>query len=280
MNLKASHIFAFISSLILFGSGCTASPTNMPTGNAPQTLLPTNTPRLEPTSTSNPISNDVIVSFILDASDGMDEISACLDAHDSYRFVLHRSGQLIRFDEGRYWETRISQAEIDRLLSEIEATGFPSLTGDGDQYTQDDPPPSFVNPWGGSITVNEKTITITPGQSDYLVEPVTKTRDRLDNYRPVNLQLYLPESINLWVHLEQNFSLGLANPTPEPPVLKWPVDEINLENLLTDLATSKPQVISGELLSFLMEQLKHVPALRWVEQNGEKYLVIVCPKFP
>jgi len=253
----------------------------MPTGNAPQTLLPTNTPRLEPTSTSNPLSNDdVIVSFILDASDGMDEISACLAAHDSYRFVLHRNGQLIRFDQGRYWETRISQAEIDTLLSEIEATGFPSLTGDGDQYTQDDPPPSFINPWGGSITVHDKTIMITPGQSDYLVEPVTKTRELLDDYRPDNLQLYLPESINLWVYLEQNFSLGNANPTPEPPVLKWPVDEINLENLLTDPATSEPPVISGDFLSFLMEQLKYVPALRWVEQNGEKYLVIVCPKFP
>jgi hypothetical protein len=276
MNLKASYIFALISSLILFGSSCAPSPADTPAENATQALSPANTPKLELTSTSD----DVIISFTIDASDGMDEISACLGAYDTYRFVLYRNGQLIRFDEGRYWETRLNQAEIDQLLSDIEATGFPSLTRDGDQYNQDAPSPSFVNTWGGSITVNGKTITITPGQSDYLVEAVTKTRDVLDKYRPNHLQLYVPESINLWVFLEQSFSLGLANPTPEPPVLKWSVDEINLENLLTDLATSKPQVISADLLSFLMEQFKHVPALRWVEQNEQNYLVILCPNFP
>jgi hypothetical protein len=67
--------------------------------------------------------------------------------------------------------------------------------------------------------------------------------------------------------MEQNFTLGLANPTPEPPVLKWSVDDINLDDLLTDPATSKPQIMSGHALSFLMQQLKHVPAVRRVEQN-------------
>ena len=78
----------------------------------------------------------------------MDEISACLDGDDTYRFVLNRDGHLIRFDETRYLEARISQAEIDKLLSEIDATGFSSLTGDGDQYIQNPPPPSFTNTWG------------------------------------------------------------------------------------------------------------------------------------
>jgi hypothetical protein len=50
----------------------------------------------------------------------MDDISACLDAYDTYRFVLNRDGHLIGFDEARYLEARISQAEIDKLLSEID----------------------------------------------------------------------------------------------------------------------------------------------------------------
>lgn len=179
MSAKTTHIFSLISSLILL-YGCTSPPAHPPS----QTLT------LEPASMPNPSSNnDLLISFIKNASDSMDEISACLSAYDTYRFVLDRDGQLIRFDETHYVETRISQAEIDKLLSEIEATGFSSLTGDGDQYIQNAPPPSFKNTWGGSITANERTITITPGQSDYLVEPVIKTLHIIENYKPNNLRL-------------------------------------------------------------------------------------------
>jgi hypothetical protein len=231
------------------------------------------------TTTSIPISNDVVVSFIIGASDGMDDMSACLAANDIYRFVLYQDGRLIKFDGFQYVETRISKAEIDNFLSDIEATGFSALRGDGDQYIENAPPPSFIDTWGGSVTVNETTITVTPGQSDYLVEPVTKTLEIMENYRPANLQAYAPESVSLWVFLEENISLGLANPTPEPPVLKWSVDEINLNDLLTDLTTSKPKVISGNTLSFVMRQVKHIPVVRRVEQNRQNYLVMVCPNF-
>lgn len=85
----------------------------------------------------------------------------------------------------------------------------------------------------------------------------------IKNYRPANLHPYAPERVSLWVFLEENIRLGLANLTPESPVLKWAVDEINLNDfLLTDLAASKPKVISGETLSFVMQQVKHSPALR------------------
>lgn len=270
MRANPTYIFSSILSMILLGYGCAPLPAQIPT----QRLT------LEPSSTPYPLSkNNVLISFVQNASDGMDEISACLNGYDTYRFALAQDGHLIRFDEGRYVETRTSQAEIDKLLSKIDATGFSSLTGDGDQYTQNSPPPSFKDPWGGSITVNKKTITITPGQSDYLGEPVIQTLDLIENFRPDNLQLYAPESIKVWSFLEQNFTLGLANPSPEPPLLKWSIEDINLENLLTDPATSKPKIMSGDALSFLMQQLKHVPAVRRVEQKGQTYYVLVCPIF-
>lgn len=228
---------------------------------------------------SIPISNDVVVSFIIGASDGMDDKSACLASNDIYRFVLYQDGRLMEFDGFQYVETRISQAEMDNFLSDIEATGFSSLRGDGDQYIENAPLPSFRDTWGGLITVKETTITVTPGQSAYLVEPVTKTMEIIENYRPANLQPYAPESVSLWVFMEESIDLGLGNPTPEPPVLKWSVDEINLNDLLTDLATSKPKVVSGETLSFVMRQVKHLPVVRRVEQNRQNYLVIVCPNF-
>ena len=225
------------------------------------------------------ISNDIVVSFIIGASDGMDDMSACLGANDTYRFVLYQDGRLIKFDGFQYVETRISQAEMDNFLSDIEATDFSSLSGNGDQYIENTPPPSFTDTWGGSVTVKETKITVTPGQSDYLVEPVIKTLEIMENYRPANLQPYDPESVSLWVFPEESISLGLANPTPEPPVLKWAVEEINLNDLRTDLATSKPKVISGETLSFVMRQVKHIPVVRQVEQNRQNYLVMVCPNF-
>ena len=227
--------------------------------------------------TTTAISNDAVVSFTRDAYDGMDEMSACLGAYDIPRFVLYRDGRLIKFDGFQYVETRLSQADMDKLLSDIEATGFSSLSGDGDQYIENAPPPSFTDTWGGSITVNKTKITVTPGQSDNLVKPVTKTLEVIENYKPANLQPYSPENVSLWVFLEENINLGLANPTPEPPVMNWSVDKINLNDLLTDPATSKPKVISGETLSFVIGQVKHIPVVRGVEQNGQNYLVVVCP---
>ncbi len=209
----------------------------------------------------------------------MDDMSACLASNDVYRFVLYQDGRLIKLDGLQYVETKISQTEMDNFLSDIGATGFFSLRGDGDQYIENAPPPSFRDTWGGSITVKETTITVTPGQSDYLVEPVAKTLGIMENYRPANLQPYAPKSVSLWVFPEDSISLGLANPTPEPPVLKWAVDEINLNEFLTDLATSQPKVISGETLSFVMRQVKHIPVVRRVEQNRQNYLVMVCPNF-
>jgi len=231
------------------------------------------------TEASIPFSNDVAVSFVIGASDGMDDMSACLAANDIFRFVLYQDGRLIKFNGFQYVETRISQAEMNNFLSDIEATGFSSLSGNGDQYIENAPPPSFRDTWGGSVTVKATTITVTPGQSDYLVEPVTRTLEMIKNYRPANLQPYVPESVSLWVFLEENIRLGLANPTPEPPVLKWSVEEINLNDLLTDLATSDPKVISGETLSFVMRQVKHIPVVRRVEQDRQNYLVVVCPNF-
>lgn len=231
------------------------------------------------TTAAVPISNDVVVSFMIGASDGMDDKSACLAANDIYRFVLYQDGRLVKFDGFQYVATRISQAEMDDFLSDIEVTGFSSLRGNGDQYIKNAPPPSFRDTWGGSVTVKETVIPVTPGQSVYLVEPVTKTLEMIKNYRPANLQPYAPESVSLWVFLEESIDLGLGNPTPEPPVLNWAVDEINLNHLLTDLATSKPKVISGETLSFLMRQVKHIPVVRRVQQNRQNYLVVVCPNF-
>lgn len=271
MSTKVRYIFMLTLCLTL--TSCVARPSIQPT--------------IQPTALeANRISKaELLIAYSRnEEGDGVDEISSCIRAYPPYyRFVLYGDGHLIRFDETQYLEARISQLQIDELLTKIDATGFSSLAGDGDQYIQNSPPPSFIDTWEGSITINEKTITIAAGQTDYLVDAVMKTLGIIESYKPKNLQPYAPETLALWVYLEESILLGLASPTPEPSVLKWSVEEIDLDNLLVDNidpAIFEPKVISGASLSFLLQQVEHIPALRTVEQNGQTYLVAVCPNFP
>src|SRR6185436_13307117 len=144
------------------------------------------------TEVQNPsaTSDAVLIAYARnEGGDGIDDMSACLLGYSPYyRFVLFGDGRLVRFDETQYLETKISQAEIDKLLLELDATGFSSLTGDGDQYIQNAPEPSFKNTWEGSITIDQKTIAITAGQTDSLADSVIKTLNIIENYNPKNLQ--------------------------------------------------------------------------------------------
>jgi len=253
----------------------TASVTSLPTHT------PTQTPTIASTSTPKPVSkDDVLISYTRYGGDGADEITSCLNAYFSYQFVLYRDGRLIIFDKTHYLETRISQVEIESLLSRIDSTGISSVASDGDQYVQNAPTPPFLNGWGTSITIREKSIGITDMQSNYLIEPVTRTLDIIEKYKPSNLKPYMPESITLWVFAEQGSLLESFYPTPTPSLLNWSTDSIDLNNLVLDPITYLPQEISGNTLLFLMEQFRYLPAFRRVEQNGQYYLVLACPKFP
>lgn len=252
----------------------TASTTSLPSS------LPTNTLTPEPTLTPKPLSsNDVLISYTRYAGDGTDEITSCLNAYYLYRFVLYRDGQLIMFDETRYLETTINQTEIDKLLSEIDGTGFSSLIGNGDQYIHNAPTPSFANGWGSNITVSGKSIIIDVMQSNYVIEPIANALDIIANYKPKDLKPYMPESIVLFVFPEHGTEFESFQPAAEGPVMNWSVDSIDLYNMVVDHVGQQPHYVSGYTVSFLMQQLKTVPAFRKVEQNGQSYLVLACPNF-
>jgi hypothetical protein len=247
----------------------TASTTPLPT------LSETNTPTPAFTSTPRPFSkDDILISYSVYAGDGVDEITSCLNAYYSYRFVLYRDGHLIIFDDVRYLETRINQpeTEIERLLSEIDETGISAEINNED--IQNPPTPLFMGGWSGSITFREKTISVTNIQSDSSVKSVTKVLNIIHNYRPKNLQPYSPKTISLWAFPEHNSLVESFDPTSGSLVLSWSPDAINLNSY-----TNSPQDISGDILSFLMQQIKVVPAFRRVEQNGEYYLILICPNF-
>ena len=81
-----------------------------------QSITPTPTTS---TAASTPISNDIVVSFVIDASDGMDDMSACLASNNIFRFVLYQDGRLLKFDGFQYIETKISQAALNYSLRNL-----------------------------------------------------------------------------------------------------------------------------------------------------------------
>jgi hypothetical protein len=249
----------------------TASTTPVPT------RPPTQTPTPEPTETTTPLpKNPVLISFIVDAGDGVDEMMACFRAYYTYRFVLYQDGHLILFDEkqNRYLETVIPKSEIDKLLNDIEATGFFSVNGNGDQYIPNAPTPSGAGGWGSSITVKVKTIGIDDSQSKYVVASVKKTSQLIGDLKRPNLKPYVPDSLEVWAISIQDTSFDNYSPTPQPPLLKWSSDAIQLNTL-----TGEYHPIFGNSVSFLIQQVKTIPAFRMVVQDGEYYLVLVCPNF-
>jgi hypothetical protein len=88
------------------------------------------------------------------------------------------------------------------------------------------------------------------------------------------LNFYRPESVEIWAIPTQDISLGIASPTPEPSLLNWSSDTIQLDAL-----TGEFHILTGDSVSFVMEQVKSIPSFRMVQQNEKEYLVLVCPNF-
>jgi len=216
----------------------------------------------------------VLISYSINAGDGVDEIKTCIYGYNDPQFVLYRNGRLIIFDNFRYMDTVISQDEVDRLLKKIEATGFSSIEESGDQYILNAPTPAYTGGWGSYIKVKDKTIGIDGAQSDYLVEPVKKALEIIQTYKPMNLKPYAPDSANVWAFMIQDTSFDNYSPTPIPPVLEWRADSIRLDTL-----TGEPHIVSDNRLLFLMKEVNSIPALRMVEQDGRYYLVMICADF-
>lgn len=263
--------------------GCRTSDVQSPTSESiptpSGTLLPPHLPiqtqTNEPTETPFPLHpTPILVSFEVGAGDAVDEITSCLQAYHAYRFVLYQDGHLIVFDGNRYLETIISQAEIDKLLNEIDAAGYFSMNEDDGQYILD--ALTLTNTGGLSyfISVKEKTVGVQHAQSENVVASIDKTRKIIENFHSSSLKIYRPESVEIWAVPIQDISLGIASPTPEPPPMNWSSSALQLDAL-----TGGFHVLTGAPVSFVLEQVKTIPAFHIVQQNEQDYLVLVCPNF-
>jgi hypothetical protein len=135
------------------------------------------TPLASPTEiTPIPTLEDpVLVSYEHDANDSMDNFTACLFGLNTFSFVLYKNGHVILFNGSQFMETTIDQVEIEKLLADIESTGFFLLKGDGDEFLTPPPTPSFIGTSRQIIRVQDKTFIITTGEYKYLAASVKDT---------------------------------------------------------------------------------------------------------
>ena len=249
----------------------TSSQSLSPTVQVPTVIQPT------PTSSSS-LENPIVISYEHDANDSIDYFTACLIGLDTFSFVLYKNGHIVLFDESQFVETTIPQADIEKLLADIEATGFFSVKGGGDEFVSPPPSSNFVGSSIEFITVKDKTFAITAGEYQYLVEPIKETIQIVKEYRPPKLEPYVPDKLNIWVYPVQDATVTNYDPTPTPPLLEWSHDSLSLDSLVFSL-NSPSKSISGEYLQFFMQEVKTVPVFRMVKQNGQHYLVMACPAF-
>jgi len=219
-------------------------------------------------------NNELLVSFGVGAGDGVDEITSCLEAYHTYRFALYQDGYLILFDGDRYLETVLSQAEVNKLLTEIDEAGLFSVSGNGDQYAPPAPTPAYAGGLSYFISVKGKTVEVHHTHYENVVPSIDKTKKIIENFHPSSLKIHRPESVKIWTVLTRDISLGIASPTPEAPLLNWSSDTISLEPL-----TREFHVLTGSQASFVLDQVKTIPAFHMVQQNEQDYLVLVCPNF-
>jgi hypothetical protein len=237
------------------------------------------TPRLiEHPSATPGLENSILISYEQDGNDSIDKFTGCLIGINTFSFVLYSNGRVVLFDGSKFMESTISPAEIQKLLMEIESTGYFAIDGNGDQFVSPPPTSSFVGNATQFITVKEKTFAISAGEYQYLNEPIKETLQIIKEYKPQELTLYVPERLYVWVYPIQDTTLTGYSPTPTPPILEWSYESIPLDTLVfTPNSTSR--IISDPYLQFLMQEVKIVPTYRMVRQNGQHYLIMTCPVF-
>src|SRR5215212_1281791 len=224
------------------------------------------------------LENSVLISYEHNRNDSIDYFTACLGGLSTFRFVLYSNGRVVLFDDSQFMETTIPQAEIDKLLADIESTGFFLVKGGGDEFVSPPPTSSFVGSSMEIITVKEKTFAITAGEYQYLIEPIKESIQIVTEYKPARLVPFFPEKLNIWVYPVQDTGFTNYDPTPTPPMLEWSYKSIPLDTLVFTL-NSPSKTISGKYLQFLMQEVKTIPVYRMVKQNGQHYLVMACPAF-
>lgn len=271
---------------------CSPQVTPLPieaSGTATKAVL-TNTPKSIPTFTHTAPSptqapapkQSIRISYSVMPGDGVDEIISCINAYLNYRFVLYDDGQVILFRDSKYYEAMLTNNEIEDLIKQITLSGFFSLEGNGDQYSQGYVTPTFQGGWGYELRVDGKSIYF--NDPNNLAGPLKTSLELILKFTPLDLDLYFPSRLILWVFPEQYLPPSISPNNEIPKTTEhWTQNEFDLYPFAVSSISYTPPVITGDDVSFIMQYAESVPSYFVVDQmdnqEEQKYHVFVCPDF-
>jgi hypothetical protein len=265
-------------------TGC-SSPTAPPTKISITAAIATQSPVIHPTYTHTPAPTEmpkksVRISYSYFQGDGGEEIISCLNAYDNERFVLYDDGQLILYDNSKYYQSMLTQKEVEDLIGQITASGFFSLEGDGDQYVEGYATPAIQGNASAALRVDGRSISFR--DPTHLIPPLKTALENILTFKPDDLHLYVPDEAVLWVYREDYISdlFSLLHGPPETEYV-WTQSEFDLYPFALASLQYELTVITGEQLSFVMKHAHGIPdyfLVRQMDDGQERnYYVFVCP---
>ena len=284
--------FAKLSLILMLLISCSPQVTPLPMeALATDTkVVFTNTPKPIPTFTNTAPSptqtpapkKSVRISYSVMPGDGVDEIMSCINAYLNYRFVLYDDGQVILFKDSSYYEAMLTKNEIEELITQITLSGFFSLAGNGDQYSQGYVTPTFQGGWGYQFKVDGKSIYF--NDLNNLADPLKTSLELVLKFMPQDLHPYFPNRLILWVFPEEYLppSIDPNNDIPKT-TQQWTQNEFDLYPFAVSSISYTPPIITGDELSFIMQYTQTIPSYfvvdQMVNQEEQKYHIFVCPDF-
>lgn len=245
--------------------------TAIPTFTPGWTRTPSSAQVRRASPTPYPTPKPYLIKLVQGGGDGVDEIYHCMAVYAPYpRFALYEDGQLLFYEDGKFWEAFLTRAEIDRLLEQIKETGYFQL-GDSleDHYDLPEGTQYGEGGWGISISVQGKGVYIHPQLEQYLVKPIREVTSILQNYRPREAaRPYLPRKMELWaVPMDSGYFS-----TPEAPVEApdWPETLPELKKFYIGLSEKETEFLLDA------DYFSGVPELRLFHQDGITYWVAAC----
>ena len=269
---------------------------NSPTPTITHTIISSNTPipsyaptlSLTLTKTPTPLpTKSVLISYGILGGDVGDEIFECLLWRYENSFVLYEDGQLVILGNQGLETTTLSFDQVERLITQIERTGYFEIEGTG-ELRENDPIYEIdqsIQVGDGApyiqITVNDKTVSVYTPIEEYVIKPISDSIEIIRSFQPSGLVQYEPENIMLliWRLSRPPEEIDWQIATPIPPTELWPSTLPPLDNLL-DEENLGQQIFIEEQAGLIRDFYPQFPSGRIFNYLDQKYYIAVCPILP
>ena len=241
-----------------------------------------------PQAQSTSVKKSVLIKYTQWPGDGVDEIISCIAGWGPLpQFILYNDGQLIQSCcRCGYFETYISQQEMDNLFQRIKETGFfdlslkPGSIEDIDIYQIPEGVKFGDGGWGMTLSVKDVAIGIHPQKAEYLVKPIQDTLSIITNFQAnEKMKPFIPDEVQLFIldgtnkDIQEYFSEYI--PKQEATISEWPLELPSLA--LDDNTMGFGHLDQNQIATSLeLKVFSHFPEVKRFSQTGHTYIVIPC----